>query len=68
MPITLTTQAVETLAQWRVIQCARKELAEAQVTNVVMSGVWDGDVYRLTATFTCVEDIARTVPLLTDMT
>ncbi len=67
-PVTLSKEAVQTLAQWRMLARARRALGETEVLDVALNGAWDGEVYTLTATFTCLEDIAKTVPLLTDMT
>lgn len=66
-PVSYTTAQAETLARWRLTQLARQTLAGVEIADVTYDGVWDGAVYRLTATFTCIEDIAKTVPLLTDM-
>lgn len=62
--VTHTVEEAEQLAKERLQAQADERLAAATVTDVQYDGVWEGDVYRLRATYSCVEDIAVQVPLM----
>lgn len=58
-----TREEVEHLARERLTARATQALGSATVRDVVYDGVWEGDSYRLRATYACTEDIAQTVEL-----
>lgn len=62
--VAYTAQQVERLAKERVTAAAVLP-DTAVVTGVTYTGYWEGDTYRIRAQYTCVEDIAKEVPLLT---
>lgn len=62
--VTYTREQVQMLAKERMEQRAQTTLADAEIRNVTFDGRWDGDTYRLLATYDCVEDIAREIPIV----
>ncbi len=62
-PVTHTKPQAEQLARERLQTRAAKRLADAEIRDVTMDGVWEGEVYHLRATYECVENIAQSVPL-----
>lgn len=62
--VTHTREEVERLARERLDARIAQMLSACTVEQTVYEGVWEGDRYRLRATCSCTEDIARTVPLL----
>ncbi len=59
-----TREEAELLARERLTARAEAALAATTVEDVTFEGVWEQDVYRLRAVYTCTEDIAKTTPLL----
>ena len=62
-PVTYTEAQAEQLARERLEAQADEALCRATVTDRRLEGTWNGDTYCLRATYDCVEDIARQVPL-----
>ncbi len=62
--VTYSRAQAERLAKERLEARAQEALADAQIRDVQWNGYWEGDTYRLKATYACTEDIAKEVPLI----
>lgn len=58
-----TKEEAERLCKERLEEKAAQLLSAAQVEDVQWEGQWEGDTYHLKATYTCLEDIAKTSPI-----
>ncbi len=64
--VSFTEEQAERLAMQRAYAALAAQSAAARITDRTATGRWEGDTYHLTVRFVCEEDIARTVPLLTE--
>lgn len=61
--VTHTREEAEQLARERLEARAAAQLGEAQINDIALEGVWEGEVYCLRAVYECTEDIAVPIPL-----
>jgi len=61
-----TDEQVVAIARLRADAALAAQNGAAVIGRTEEEGYWNGDTYTLTVRYTCEEDIARTVPLLTD--